>query len=129
MRSNQAARVDLKKMLRAVFTVLCSSSIMCKKLETMMKSHLYRVTIEHLEDSKGNATESIPLIFETRHHEDIFKIVETMKGKVDFDEADAMAFAVGLKLFSGVLLKNKDDALFEQFKPHFADFMKALKKV
>jgi hypothetical protein len=93
-----------------------------------MSSHLYKLTIEHLEDSKGNTIESNPLIFETRNHENIFKIVEMMRGKIDLDEADATAFAVGLKLFSEVMLKNKENELFKQFKPHFGNFMKELKK-
>lgn len=93
-----------------------------------MKKHLYRFTIEQLEDSNSTTSDSDPLVFEAQHHEDIFKIVEKMKDKTDFQEADAVAFAVGLKLFSGVMLNNKEHVLFEQFKPHFADFMKALKK-
>ncbi|MFT5701626.1 MAG: hypothetical protein ACI8ZB_004521 [Desulforhopalus sp.] len=44
------------------------------------------------------------------------------------NEADATAFAVGLKLFGEIMMKNKDKELFKQFKPHFADFMKELKK-
>lgn len=33
----------------------------------------------------------------------------------------------GLKLFGEILLKNPDNALFQQFKPQFASFMKELK--
>ncbi len=69
-----------------------------------------------------------PLIFETRNHEDIFKITEMMKGKLNLNEADTAAFAVGLKLFSEVMLKNKDNELFSRFKPHFTNFMKELKR-
>jgi len=93
-----------------------------------MKGHLYKFTVECLEDSKGNTADSNPLIFETRNHDDIFKIVERMQGKMDLDEADSTAFAVGLKLFGEVMLKNKDNELFRQFMPHFKDFMKGLKK-
>ncbi len=93
-----------------------------------MKGHLYKFTIEHLEDSKGNTVESNPLIFETGIHENLFKITEMMNGKMDLDEADTTAFAVGLKLFGEVMLKNKDNELFKQFKPHFSHFMRELKK-
>jgi hypothetical protein len=47
---------------------------------------------------------------------------------MDLDEADATTFAVGLKLFGEVMMKNSDKELFKQFKPHFANFMKELKK-
>lgn len=93
-----------------------------------MNGHLYRFTVEYLEDSQGSAVETDPLVFETRTHDDIFRIAERMKGKIDLDESDTAAFAVGLKLFSEVMLKNKDNELFKQFKPHFKDFMKGLKK-
>ncbi|WP_419662901.1 hypothetical protein Dvar_33800 [Desulfosarcina variabilis str. Montpellier] len=89
---------------------------------------MYRFTIEHLEDSKGGAVESNPFIFETRLHENIFRIVEMMKGKMELDEDDTTSFAVGLKLFGEVMLKNQDNELFTQFKPHFTNFMKELKR-
>ncbi len=94
-----------------------------------MKGHLFKYTIEHLEDPKGNTLSLSPLVFETKNHDDIFKIVEIMKGKMELDEVDATAFAVGLKLFGEVMLKNKDNELFKQFKPHFSDFMKEIKKL
>ena len=93
-----------------------------------MKSHLYKFTVEHLEDSKGCSTESDSLTFEARNHDDLFKIVEAMKGKQAIDEEDTAAFAIGLKLFSEVMLKNRNNELFRQFKPHFVSFMKELKK-
>ena len=93
-----------------------------------MGSHLYKFTIEHLEDSKGSAVESNPLIFETRLHEDIFRIVEMMKGKMELEGDEAPALAVGLKLFGEVMLKNKENELFKRFKPHFTNFMKELKR-
>jgi Domain of Unknown Function with PDB structure (DUF3861) len=96
--------------------------------EMIMKGHLYKFAVEHLEDSKGSTIDADPLIFETRNHEDIFKIVEMMKGKMNLDEDDTTTLAVGLKLFGEVMLKNKDNALFKQFNPHFTNFMKELKK-
>ncbi|MCK8047385.1 DUF3861 domain-containing protein [Shewanella sp. 1CM18E] len=93
-----------------------------------MKGHLYKVTLEHLEDAKGQTIDDSSLAFETRNHDDIFKIVEMIKVKMDLEEADAIAFAVGLKLFGEVMLNNRDVELFKQFKPHMTDFMKQLKQ-
>ena len=73
-----------------------------------MSGHLLKFTVEHVEDSKWSIIQSSPLVFETRTHEDLFKIVEKMKAKMDFDEADATTFAVGLKLFGEVMMKNSD---------------------
>ena len=93
-----------------------------------MKSHLYKFTIDYLKDSKGNDMKVEPLVFETKSHEDIFKIVEKMKDKMQLDETDSTALAVGLKLFGGVMLKNNDKEPFKQLLPYFKDFMKELKK-
>ncbi|MGB3386008.1 MAG: DUF3861 domain-containing protein [Marinomonas sp.] len=93
-----------------------------------MKGHLYKFTIEHLEDPKGNPVDASPLELEVRNHDDIFKIIETMKGKMDLEESDATEFAIGIKLFGEVMLRNPKNELFQQFRPHLNDFMKSLKK-
>jgi hypothetical protein len=93
-----------------------------------MKQHRYRVTVEHLQDPGGNPVARDPLRFEVGNHDDIFAIVERMRGRGDFDPATATAFAVGLKLFSETLLEHRDHPLFAQFQPHFKQFMKHLKK-
>ncbi len=93
-----------------------------------MKSNLYKFTVEYLEDSKGNVVEAAPLVFESRNHEDIFKIIEMMKTKIDLNEDDIAAFGVGLKLMGGVMMRNKDNELFERVMPHFKNLMKELKK-
>jgi hypothetical protein len=92
-----------------------------------MKNHLYRFTIEHLADKDGNETGANPLVFEKGMHDDLFKIIDAMKSKALLDEGDTIAFVTGLKLFGEILLKNPDNALFQQFKPQFASFMKELK--
>ena len=92
-----------------------------------MKGHLYKFTIEHLEDNKGNPLDVTPVSFKTKNHDDIFKIIELMKNNVDLDDSDATALAVGIKLFGEVLLKNRSNALFKEFMPEVSKFMKQLK--
>lgn len=94
-----------------------------------MKQHQYRITLEHLTDAKGAASQyQQPLIFNAGNHDDIFVIVEKIKSRGDLSQEAATALGVGLKLFSEVMLDNKDHPLFETFRPHFLDFMKELKK-
>ena len=88
-----------------------------------MKDQTYKFTIEQLEETKADV-----LVFEASTRDDLFKIVEKMKTKSDFNEEDAAAFGVGLKLFGEVVMKNKEKELFKQFKPHFVNFMKEFKK-
>lgn len=92
-----------------------------------MKSNLYKCTVEQLEDLTGEVVQSSPLVFEASSHEDIFTIAQVMQRKVDLAETDATAFAVGLKLFSGVMIKNKDHELIKQLMPDFKNFMKTIK--
>lgn len=95
-----------------------------------MQQHRYRVTVEPL------AEEEIPrpslqdgrLQFDFGTHDDLFAIVERLRNRGDFPAETAAAFGVGLKLFGGVLLEHKDNPLFQDFRPHFGQFMKALKK-
>lgn len=93
-----------------------------------MKQHRYRLTLEHLADTKGVLSTPETLQFEVGNHDDIFAIVERLRGRGDFEENAAAALAVGLKLFSEVMLEEKENPLFSSFRPHFMQFMKELKK-
>ena len=92
-----------------------------------MKGHLYRYRIEHLEDPKGNPVDAKPLTFETKNHDDLFKIVQAMKQKGIVDEAESIELVIGLKLFGEVMLRNRDSDFFKEIKPHFANIMQAIK--
>lgn len=92
-----------------------------------MKSHLFRITVEHIETPEGEAVSAPPLVFETRNHDDLFAIVERMQARCQFGTDESAAFAIGLKLFGETLLKHKNDELFKPLQPHFGEFMKGLK--
>lgn len=79
----------------------------------------YKVTLEEVSGDHK-------LEFETESHEDILAIVEKLKSHPDLKE-DAAAFGIGLKLFSGVMMKQKDNPMFKNLMPAFKDFMKSLK--
>lgn len=53
---------------------------------------------------------------------------ERIKARGDFAEDAATAFALGLKLFSEVMLNHRGNELFKSLQPHFGEFMKGLKK-
>lgn len=92
-----------------------------------MKQHRYRVTLEHLADAQGASSTHAPLQFEVGNHDDIFAIVERLRNRGDFSQESAAAFGLGIKLFSEVMLQDKENALFSSLRPHFAQFMKELK--
>ncbi|MNG34261.1 hypothetical protein D3C84_1207070 [compost metagenome] len=62
------------------------------------------------------------------NHDNIFTIIERMKNRDIFKTKDQAAeFAIGLKMFSEVMLKNRENELFTEFRPAFSEFMKKLK--
>lgn len=90
-----------------------------------MSKHVYHLQLNRLEGAEGQP-EAVAFDFES--HDDVFKIIGFIKEKGLFaDEQEAMQFAVGLKMFSGVLMKNRSNDLFQELEPAFAAFMKKLK--
>ena len=93
-----------------------------------MKQHAYEVTLKHIADAQGNpSTYTDTLSFNSYNHDDIFNVLQVIQYSQMLDDEAAKSFAVGLKLFSEVMLEHKNLPLFKDFMPHFGQFMKALK--
>jgi len=91
------------------------------------KNNKYSINLKELVLKDKSVAEK-NLEFEFENHDNIFNIIDILKAKNLFDNNnESVEFAVGLKLFSEVLLKNRKHELFEGFFPHFSDFMKKLK--
>ncbi|WBL22571.1 DUF3861 domain-containing protein [Zunongwangia sp. HRR-M8] len=91
------------------------------------KANRYRLQLETVSTLKEDVKHQ-NIEFEFGNHDEIFGIIDAVKSKNLFEtEAEATEFALGLKLFSEVMLKNKNHPLFEELKPEFAKFMKKLK--
>ncbi|SFR50634.1 protein of unknown function [Maribacter aquivivus] len=92
------------------------------------KANKYKLKLELLELLRPDHKIYEPIEFEFGNHDNIFNIIERMKKRNRFKtEQDSVEFAIGLKLFSEVMLKNKDNPLFEDFRPAFGAMMKKLK--
>jgi hypothetical protein len=93
-----------------------------------LKYNHYKVTLEHLSNPKGtDLHKPVEVFFD--NHDDIFNIIDTLKNKNLFNnQAESVEFAIGLKMFSEVMLRNKGNELFEDFAPVFKEFMKKLKQ-
>ncbi|MDQ1162145.1 hypothetical protein QE422_002513 [Chryseobacterium sp. SORGH_AS 447] len=93
------------------------------------KSNKYNLELKEVslkDGSKGTKT----LSFDFENHDDLFQIFEAVRSKKIFsDEETANEFALGLKLFTEVMLKNKQHALFEELRPAIGEFMKKLKSL
>lgn len=92
------------------------------------KSNTYKLKLELVELLRPDDKEYEPIELEFGNHDNIFAIIERMKNRNRFKtEQDSVEFAIGLKLFSEVMLKNKDNELFEDFRPAFGALMKKIK--
>lgn len=91
------------------------------------KNNLYQIRLAELALKDGSpANKNIE--FEFGNHDDIFHIIEMVKDKKLFeDEARAVEFGLGLKMFSEVLITNQDKDFFKALMPAFGTFMKELK--
>jgi len=95
-----------------------------------LKQHRYRITVEHLAlpDGSPAPADSAPLTFEVGQHDDLGAIVARVRQRDDLPPEDATAFAVGLKLFTEVMLQQRGLPLFAEFAPHVKAFMQRLKQ-
>lgn len=92
-----------------------------------MKNIKYHIKLDKLQDDETEVNKS-SLEFDFENHDDIFKIIALLKDDKRFSsDKEATEFALGLKLFSEVMLRNRDSELFKDFVPAFAAFMKKMK--
>jgi len=92
------------------------------------RSNKYKLTLELLELLRPDDKTYEPIEIEFGNHDNIFNIIDRMKQRDRFKtEQDSVEFAIGLKLFGEVMLKNKDNPLFEEFRPAFGALMKKIK--
>src|SRR6476620_9849355 len=94
-----------------------------------MKGYRYRGTVEPIEGPRGEQIEHDPLTFEAVNHDEILGLVDRRRQSGEFDENTAACMMVGLKLFSEVMLHNKENPLFSPLMPHFREFTKRLKSL
>jgi hypothetical protein len=96
---------------------------------TIKKNNLYKIQLAELALKDGSPANKT-IEFEFDNHDDVFGIIEKMQSKNIFGDGEqAIEFALGIKLFSEVMLRHKDHSLFEEIKPAFGQFMKKLKKL
>lgn len=92
------------------------------------RNNKYKIQLQEIELKNGDQSGKTMEI-EIENHDDLFQIIEMAKSKNIFpDEQQATEFALGLKLFTEVVLRNKENPLFDDLKPAIGAFMQKLKK-
>ena len=92
-----------------------------------MHGHRYRVTIEHTGTLRDGMDKQPELVFEAVNHDEIIGIVQRIRDSGHYSEDEAASIGIGLKLFSEVMLKRKDDPLFTALRPAISSFIGGLK--
>lgn len=94
---------------------------------TDKKSNRYQLTLKELELKDGSDADK-SIVFEFENHDNILNLIEKVQQRKLFDKEDKNTqFLLGLKLFSEVMIEQRDNPLFEDFAPAFREFMKKLK--
>lgn len=94
---------------------------------TEKRNNSYQLNLKEIQLKDGSEGRR-NLSFEFDIHDDLFNIFEVIQSKKIFDDENtATEFALGLKLFTEVMLKNKQHPLFEELRPAILEFMKKLK--
>ena len=91
------------------------------------KYNHYKVTLEHIHNPKGEELHTT-VATEFDNHDNIFSIIERLQEKDLFNtKNESTEFAIGLKMFSEVMLRNRENPLFSELAPAFKEFMVKLK--
>lgn len=91
------------------------------------RNNTYHLELREL-SLKDGSEGTKELNFDFDNHDNLFQIFEVITSKKVFDnQQTAHEFALGLKLFTEVMLKNKKHPLFEELRPAIMEFMKKLK--
>jgi len=94
------------------------------------RTNKYRLQLEYLSSAKGETELPEALNIQFDNHDNLFQIIEILKEKNPFEvQEQAVEFAIGLKMFSEIMIKNKSNPLFEELLPAFGVFMKKLKSL
>ncbi|KQB40001.1 MULTISPECIES: DUF3861 domain-containing protein [Flavobacterium] len=94
------------------------------------RSNKYYLTLSLKEYANGETEPARELGIQFDNHDEIFNIIERIKDKNIFEDPnEATQFALGLKLFSEVKLKNRNNPLFDELNEVFPVFMKKLKSL
>ncbi len=90
----------------------------------------YRVTVESKGETVGSAfAKSRSMQFRTENHDDLIEIVEAVRAKEILDGDRSASLAIGLKLFSEIVLEKRRDPLFEPLLEPIQSFIRQLKAI
>lgn len=92
------------------------------------RGHAFRITVALVTDDAGEHPGSTaPLTFTHTSHDDIIAVAETVRKSTGLEPDAAAATAVGLKLLGEIMLREKDNTLFDPLRSGIREFIQDLK--
>jgi hypothetical protein len=89
--------------------------------------HSYRVTLQR-QSADLSTDQDASLSFAVTNHDELFQLVKRVASLGILPEGEVAEFTIGVKLFSEIMLRHRDEPLFAELYPHFGNFMKRLKR-
>jgi hypothetical protein len=93
-----------------------------------MSAHQYRITLEYLGGRHAGPELHAPLRFEVGNHDDLFAIIDKVRHADMLDAETSAALALGMKLFSEVMLQHKQDPMFAPMLAAYLDYITVFKQ-
>jgi hypothetical protein len=101
----------------------------CLHRQEEQTSYRYRITIETLGSRTSQDEDEASLQFCTDNHDNLLEIVEAIRSKRLLDKDKSASLAIGLKLFSEVILEMRKDQMFAPLVLPIRNFIEQLKRV
>lgn len=93
------------------------------------RGYSYNITVTPVSAPDGTAIAREPLQFSHTNHDEIIGIAQRIEARSGLSADDARATAIGLKLLSEVMLKQKNNPLFDPLRGGIRDFIGNLKSL
>jgi len=92
------------------------------------QTNKYHLTLRQLQLANGKCEPHKQIELEMDNHDELFQIIDKLKAKDPFGDIEQVAqFAIGLKMFSGVMIKHRHHPLFKDLSTSYRLFMMKLK--
>jgi len=93
------------------------------------RHYSYRITVSQTGAPSEGAPLHPPFSFDATNHDDILALVERGRANTGLTPGDAASMVVGLKLLGEVMLREKDNLLFDPLRGGMREFIGKFKAV
>lgn len=89
------------------------------------KSYKYQILLKEVTGELDEGASEIE--FDIVNHDDLFKLLHLIQGKMNLNEAHEKSFFIGLKMAGEVIMRNAQNPLIKKIKKPMAEIMMTVK--